>query len=146
MDSITLDYLVLVFLGSCGVLQIAAAHARIHGLLFLPRPAQATALGVVLVVAGLVWFFGPGPRHVPDTAGGLDGNDQGAYFALAAGAAVTFTLLASSVLNRRRLTGARSGGSGLDALRDTTYLGAMSAGVKVAWQQRRRWTRWWSSG
>jgi hypothetical protein len=92
MDSITLDYVVLVFLGACGVLQIAAAHARIHGLLFLRRPAHATALGVVLVVVGLVWFFGPGPRHVPDTAGGLDGNDQGAYFAIAAGAAVAFTL------------------------------------------------------
>lgn len=146
MGSVAQDYVVLVFLSSCGVLQIAAAHARIHGLLFLRRPAQATGLGVVLVVLGLVWFFGSGPRHVPDTAGGLDGNDQGAYFALAAGAAVAFTLVVSSVLNRRRFTGTNPGGPGLDALRDATYLGAMSAGVKVLWRQRRRWTRRWSSG
>ena len=146
MDSLAPDYLVLVFLGSCGVLQIAAAHARIHGILLLRRPVHATVLGVVLVVAGLVWFFGPGPRHLPDTAGGLDGNDQGAYFALAAGTAIAFTLVVSSALNWRRLARSRSGGSGLDALRETTYLEAMSAGVKVLWRQRRRWTRRWSSG
>ena len=138
--------MVLVFLGACGVLQLAAAHARLHGLLLLPRPAHAAVLGAALAAAGLLWFFGPGPRHVPDSAGGLDGNQQGGLFAMATLAALAFTVSATSVLNRRRLSGKPTEAWGLDALRCATYFQAMSTGVTALWRQWRERMRRRPSG
>ncbi|MSQ12713.1 MAG: hypothetical protein EXR47_00935 [Dehalococcoidia bacterium] len=118
------DYFLLCFLSSMGVLQIAAAYGRLHGLLLLRARVPSAALGLLLVLAGFFWFFLPGPRLVSDTDGGLDGNQQSLYFALSAGAALAVTLLLSSLVNRRRFSG-RGVGSGLDALRQATYLQAV---------------------
>lgn len=147
MENLGRDYVILVFLASTGVIQIAATHASLSKLLFLKRPLYAYALGLALVVAGFTWFFWPGPRHVPDTAGGLDGNDQAARFALSALTAVIFTVLATSALNRRSggspspTPDPVSGGCGLEALRDHTYLEALPSGLRSLWEERPPWMR-----
>ena len=146
MEDLGRDYVILVFLASVGVIQLAVAHAGLTKLLFLKRTPYAYALGLTLVIVGFTWFFWPGPRHVPDTAGGLDGNDQAARFALSALAAVLFTVLATSALNRR--TGSSlpppppaGATSSLEALRDQTYLEALPTGLGSLWEERPPWMR-----
>lgn len=131
------DYLLLCFLSSMGVLQIAAAYGQLHGLLLLRARAPSAALGLLLVLAGFLWFFLPGPRLVPDKDGGLDGNQQSLYFALSAGAALAVTLVLSSLVNRRRFSG-RGVGSGLDALRQATYIQAVRGGLAGLFGSRPR--------
>ena len=140
MSELARDYLVLCFLSALGVVQIAAAYARLQGLLLVRRPLLSVVLGLALVLAGFLWFFLPGPRLVPDTSGGLDGNQQSLYFALCAGAAVAATLALSSVVNHRRLR-FQHGATGLDALRDATYLQTMLQTVKRLWKRSPRRTR-----
>lgn len=141
MEDLGRDYVILVFLSSIGVIQIAVAHAGLTKLLFLKRTPYAYALGLALVIAGFTWFFWDGPRHVPDTAGGLDGNDQGARFALSALAAVFFTVLTTSALNRRSKINQTPTLDGLEALRDHTYLGALPTGLRSLWEERPPWMR-----
>ena len=120
-----LDYCLLVFLSALGVVQIAAAANGLVGLLFIRHRTASLLLGAVLVVGAFLWFFLSEPRNIPDTADGLDGNQTAGLFAVAAGAAVMLTLLASSLRNRRL---SRQGPlpAGLDALRETTYLRALA--------------------
>ena len=120
---------------------ILDAHAGITKLLFVKRPASAYALGLTLVVAGFSWFFWDGPRHAPDTAGGLDGNEQGARCALSALAAVFFTVLTTSALNRRPKINRTPTLDGLEALRDHTYLEALPTGLRSLWEERPPWMR-----
>jgi hypothetical protein len=141
-----LDYLIMVFLSSLGVIQVACAYSRLRGLLFLGRPLWSALLGAGLVVAGFAWFFAPGPRLIPDTEGGLDGNSQTGLFAAGAGAAVAATMVVSSILNHRRLPGLRVMVWGLEALRETIYLKALVQGVKELWRRWPEWTRRSSSG
>lgn len=141
----TPDYLILCFLSSLGVLQIAAAHSRLRGLLFFQSPFRSTALGLALVACGFTWFFAPGPRLLPDTAGGLNGNQQALLFSVSAGTAIFSTMLGSSLVNHRRFT-ARVGAGGLEALRETTYLHAIQSKLKELWNYLRKWIRRYYSG
>jgi len=123
--SFILDYCILVFWACCGVLQMAAAHNGIHGLLFLKDRRLSVLLGLALVVGAFAWFFLSGPRNVPDSGPGLNGNEQFGYFFAGFGAALAFTLLVSSLLNRRLGGGRVSLPSGMDALRESNYLRAV---------------------
>jgi len=120
----------MAFLGAMGVLQFAFASNGILGMLFLRRlPRASAALGVAFVLAAFVWFFANGPRNVPDTGAGLDGNDQARWFATAAAAAFAVTALASSAINDRWGAKAPGEGVGLDALRHTTFARALARRV-----------------
>jgi len=141
MEDLGLDYVIFVFLASIGVIQLAVAHAGLTKILFLKRTPYAYALGLTLVVVGFTWFFREGPRHVPDTVGGLDGNDQAARFALSALAAVFFTVMATSALNRRAGDGPPPTLHGLEALRDQTYLESLSTRLRSLWKERPPWMR-----
>jgi hypothetical protein len=141
MEDLGRDYVILVFLSCIGIIQIAVAHAGLTKLLILKRPSYAYALGLALIIAGFTWFFSDGPRHVSDTAGGLDGNDQAARFALSALAAVFFTVLATSALNRSAKNSPPPTLDGLEALREHTYLEALSTGLHSLWKERTPWMR-----
>ncbi|MDE2968989.1 MAG: hypothetical protein OXT51_02655 [Chloroflexota bacterium] len=78
MDDLSRDYVVWIFLAAVGVIQVASAHAGLTKLLFIRAKPWAMALGAVLILAGFVWFFRDGPRHFPDSASGINGNEQGA--------------------------------------------------------------------
>ncbi|MBI4337532.1 MAG: hypothetical protein HY683_06870 [Chloroflexi bacterium] len=134
------DYLLLVFLTSCGVLQVAAAHSRLRGLFLLRSAWSSGVLGASLIVVAFVWFFVPDPRAVSDTAGGLNGNRQAAYFSIGASAALLVTLLLSSLVNWT-LGPPEPSARGLDALRTTTFLRALPVGLRDLWRRVQQWTQ-----
>ena len=78
--SFILDYYLLVLLSASGLFQIAAAYAGLRGLLIFHRRWQAWLLGAALMAGAFVWFFLSQSRNVPDTALGMNGNEQFAYF------------------------------------------------------------------
>ena len=120
------DYLLLTFLSSCGVFQMAAVWNGLNGLLLLPRRGSSFALGVAAWVAAGCWFFLSEPRNVPDTALGLNGNPEFGFFFAGSGLGLAFTLVVSTIVSTLRA--ARSGArrtqipEGLDALREFNYL------------------------
>jgi hypothetical protein len=50
------DYFAMAYLGTLGVLQIAAARSGLSGFWFIPNQAATRALGFALVVAGIAFF------------------------------------------------------------------------------------------
>jgi hypothetical protein len=121
----TLEYTIFVFVGALGTVQLAAAANCLSGMLFYRRSPLACAVGgLVLVMGAFIWFFASAERNQPDTGLGLDGNNQAFWFAMATLAAVGITMAVASTLNHR--WGRRDGlPSGIDALRQTTFLRAL---------------------
>ena len=139
MSEFTVDYFILAFFASIGVIQLAASVGDLDGLLFFKRPLLARAFGLILVVAPIVWFFVSDPRNVNDMDGGLDANTQAKAFFLACLAAVATTLILSSLVNLRMNRGKPSPGDGFDALRQTNYLRALSNSLgywRRAWREQ----------
>ena len=126
----TLDYLVYVFVASLGVLQMVAAYSALRGILFIRSRRLAFLSGLVTTVLAFLWFFISEPRNVPDTDGGLNGNQMSGLFAVGAGMALALTLLLSSIRNRTMGRDSRRTNNGLDALRETNYLNALYGTIK----------------
>ncbi len=124
-----LDYCLLGFLATLGVVQMAAARNGLTGLLFVRHRPTSFLLGMALAVGVFLWFFLSEPRNIADTEGGLDGNQTAGYFTVSAGSAVILTLLVSSLTNRYlRRDGPFA--AGLDALRETTYVRSLARVLK----------------
>ena len=77
------------------------------------------------MVGAFTWFYLSEDRNVPDTAGGLDGNQQFAFFFAGLGSSLAFILLLSSLVNRRLGATDSPPESGLDALKQSNYLRAL---------------------
>ena len=122
--SFIVDYYLLVFLASCGVFQIIAAHNGFRGMLFFRYRPGAFLFGLALLVAAVAWFFLSEPRNVSDNSHGLNGNEQFAYFFGGLGTGLAFTLIVASLRNWGLAPKQAELPSGLDALRETTYLRA----------------------
>ena len=125
-----LDYLVFVFIAALGVLQMVAAYSALRGILFIRSRRLAFLSGLVTTVLAFLWFFISEPRNVPDTDGGLNGNQMSGLFAVGAGMALALTLLLSSIRNRTMGRDSRRTNNGLDALRETNYLNALYGTIK----------------
>jgi hypothetical protein len=134
-----LDYFIFVLLAALGVVQMAAAYNSLRGLLFVRVRPLAFLGGMVATGLAFLWFFMSEPRNIPDTRGGLDGNEMAGLFALAAGSAVILTLLLTSLSNRSMPWAGRLD-PGLDALRQTTYARALVHALKHL-SARGTWTR-----
>ena len=140
LNGFAFEYLLFVFLSTVGAVQFTAARAGLGGLLFLrqwPRATQYLA-GALIAAAYLWFFFWSGPRNVPDTGDGLEGNTQAALFAIGAAAAVAFTFAASSVVNHAWGAGANTAGpgerpppEGLGRLSETTFARAFVARARA---------------
>lgn len=100
MSSFQTDYFILVFIGSLGVIQAAASVGGLRGLLIVKRPAAARAIGAALAIGAMMWFFTE-PRIINDTDGGMNSNQQGLTFFIAAVCAAAVTLAASTLVNIR---------------------------------------------
>ncbi|MBI2935309.1 MAG: hypothetical protein HYY31_00630 [Chloroflexi bacterium] len=146
MSRLAFDYLLLVCLASGGVLQFAAAYGRFCGLFLLPGRLLSATLGFAMVAFGFIWFFLPGPRHIIDSSGGLDGPTQAGLFTGGASLAVLLTLALSSVVNWKRFPASRPESCGLEGLRQATFFRAFLFGVKDLWKHFPGWTRRSSSG
>ena len=127
MSKLALEYTLFIFVTSCGVLQLAAAHSGLRGLSFFKRPQWANLFGAIAVIGAYVWFFTVENRNVP----GLEGSQQLGYFTLGASLAIVFTLVVSSLLRARINPPQTEGGQeqGLNALREMTYFQAIKRAI-----------------
>ncbi|MDE2766169.1 MAG: hypothetical protein OXI25_07065 [Chloroflexota bacterium] len=133
------EYLLFVFLSTLGAVQFTAARAGLSGLLFLRQWPRATQwLAASLILGAYLWFFfWSGPRNVPDTGDGLEGNTQAVLFAIGAAAAVAATFIASSIVNYAWGAAAQADEpgqppppEGLGRLSRTTFARAFAARVR----------------
>ena len=130
-----LDFLTFVFIASLGVLQVVFAHSSLRGLLLLKSRPIAFLLGILLTTAAFLWFFLSEPRNLPDTQGGLDGNQAAGLFSVGAGLALVLTLALSSLRNGSMGKGDHGLLPGLEALQETTYFKALFATLRVLWKR-----------
>jgi hypothetical protein len=133
MSGMGCDFFLMNFVAALGVLQMAASYASLRGILFLRHRALSGILGFLAVVGAFLWFFISEPRNLPDTGGGLSGNEDAWLFCAAGACAILFTLAATSVLNRRMGREYASRRPGLDALEHTTFYRAFLSAVRGLW-------------
>ena len=120
-----LDYFLLVLFAASGLFQIVGVCKGLSGLLLLRHRYGSFLLGLVLLVGSFTWFYLSEDRNVPDTAGGLNGNQQFAYFFAGLAAALASTLAIASLVNRRLGAADLPPEPGLDALKRSNYLRAL---------------------
>jgi hypothetical protein len=138
------DYIQWVFISAFAAFQFVAAKNDLTGVMLvrgLPRPTMIAALALVMLAA--VVYFASEPRNQPDGGLGLDANEQGRWFSIAAAAAIGLTVALTSVINHR--WGARHGWdedsgeappSGVAWLRHTTFARALAARVRFMRRSR----------
>ena len=130
--SYILDYYGLVILASVGVFQAIAAVQGFRGLLFFKYRPSSFLFGLAMIVGSFTWFFISEPRNVSDSAHGLNGNEQFAYFFAGSGPGLAVTLALSSLRNWGMRAGDSALPAGLDALRDISYVRALQrTGLKL---------------
>ena len=143
MFSFAVDYFVMVFVASLGVMQAAASIGGLRGLLVFKNPLIARALGIVVAIAAVTWFFLIEERNINDYEGGLDSNEQGLLFFLAVAASGIFTCIMTSLVNRRMLQGPVDGERvpdvGLGALRDGCWWQAVGHNYRYWFSEGRCW-------
>lgn len=116
MARLVAEYFLFVFVSAVGVFQLAAARARLRGLLFLPRPWQSALLGLLALAAGFSWFFLSGNRNRP----GVEGGQQVFLMPLAALLALIFSYAVASFQHRASPPPPQA--SGLESLRESSLL------------------------
>lgn len=131
--SFMLDYLLFTFLSALGLFQMVAVCSTFRGLLFIRSRPLSLLLGFLVTTVAFLWFFLSEPRNLPDTHGGLDGNETAGLFTLGAGTALVLTLILSSLRNRSMRKNGQEYQEGLEALRETTYLAAIQDVLRNLW-------------
>ena len=123
--SFILDYYLLVAVASCGLFQIVGALHGFQGMTFFNNRSASFLLGLAALAGAFTWFFLSEPRNVPDSALGLNGNEQFAYFFAGSGTGLAITLILASL--RQLRFGEEHGDlpGGLDVLRESTYFRAI---------------------
>ena len=141
------EYLLLVFLSCCGVVQVAAAYGDLKGVLFFGNRLFSFILGVALMSGVMVWFFRSGGRNIPDTNGGIAGASQFFLFVLGAFLALLCTFLVTSLVNSNLRKGPYTDTEdGLTSLRGTTFFQALWNNLGILWKLYRKRTGKYSSG
>ncbi len=140
MFSFAFDYYLMVVIGACGVLQIAASVGRLNALLLFKAPLKARSFGIVLAVIGPALFFATAERNINDYEGGLDGNFQGLFFILGTITALVLTAAATSVVNRGMRAPTQIE-AGIESLKGTTCAGAIANNIRFLSKNWRIWTR-----
>jgi len=117
----SVNYCLLVFIAVLGVLQLAAARNNLRSLLFFPRRRYTVGFAVLSIGFTLTAFFTWNDFNSII----VEGSQQTGSFLLSTAAGVIFTLVFSSILNRRRNGSGNSSKDGLEALRESTYIQAL---------------------
>jgi len=129
------DYFILAFVASVGAIQVAAAWSGLRGMMFLGSRAVSTLGGAGMAVGVLLWYTLSTERNLPDTGGGLSGNQSAWLFSAAASAAIAFSLVGTSLVNWRLGSKGEAYEPGLDALRRTTFLRAIALTLRGVWKR-----------
>lgn len=136
MSQMGLDFFLMNFVGALGVLQISAAYSPLRGMLFIQRRLLSGVLGFLVLIGAFLWFFISEPRNLPDTGGGLSGNEDTWLFCAACTCAILSTLAISSIINRKKHEENPSYPSGLEALREATFYRVFAEAVRKLWAMR----------
>ena len=128
------DYLIMVFVSSCGVLQIIASCNKRKGMMIIPVKSLSFLVGIILITSALIWFFLSSPRNIADTSGGINGNMQTILFIMGAGAALVLTLLVTSITNHSLETPKQQGWTGLDILKTRSFYRATKDSINRLWK------------
>lgn len=123
MGWLEIQYFLLVFVASCGVLQGVFTYRRVAGLQFFCSSALGYAFAAIAFVGAFVWFFSGGDRN---TLPVLEGSQQTGMFIAGSVAAILFTFSLSSLINRGRIVGRASPEdteTGLGDLKRMTWVG-----------------------
>ena len=143
MFSFAVDYFIVVFVASLGVMQTAASIGGLRGLLVFKNPLVARPLGIAIAIAAIIWFFMVAERNINDYEGGLDSNQQGLLFFLAVAASGVLTFILTSPLNarmRRRMgNGERAPDAGLGAMRHGNWFQALAHNYRYWFSEARCW-------
>jgi hypothetical protein len=125
--SLSLDYILFIFIASLGVLQLSASLRGFSRLMLFRTKPLSYMFAAVCILGSFGWFFGWDDRlDEKIMMTGLEGGQQFFYFALSFFLALVFTLLLSS-LRWRRLAPSDKDEEGLEALTYKTYLQAMQS-------------------
>jgi NADH:ubiquinone oxidoreductase subunit 2 (subunit N) len=122
MPRLALEYFWLAFIAAVGVLQVVAAYNGLRGVSFFSRKAYGYLFAAFTVGPALALFF---TWNLRNPTGIIEGREQFGFFILALAASIGFTLVASSLLNNRRLRGNYARHDGLEALREMTFFQAL---------------------
>lgn len=126
MFSLAIDYVFLVTVATCGVIQLAAAWSGLGGLLIVRHTWASYALGTVLIVGAWAWFVAIGDPAKPGDLAKIEGAEQFGLFLVGAAVGTLLTAIASSLTQwRAPMRSDRSlepSPEGLDALRDDVWL------------------------
>ena len=153
MFTFAVDYFIMVFVASLGVMQTAASIGGLRGLLVFKNPLVARPLGIAIAIAAIVWFFMVAERNINDYEGGLDSNQQGLLFFLAVAASGVFTCVFTSLLNWRivdsrlrgndrkcrGMAGSVRQDAGLGALRHSNWFQALAHNYRYWFSEARCW-------
>lgn len=115
-----LNYLLLIFGSSFGVLQIAAARAGLKGLSFFRKRILNYLSGFFFLTVTYIWFFSQANLNMRHAE--VEGSQQLGLFLLGAFCAIIFTFLVSSMLHHRGAEVDNPASEGLEALRELTLL------------------------
>ncbi len=122
MPRLALEYFCLAFVAIVGVFQVVAAYNELRGVSFFSRKIYGYLFAAFTVVPALAGFF---TWNLRNPTGIIEGWEQFGFFMLALTAALSFTLVASSLLKNRRLRGNYAQHDGLEALRKVTFFQAL---------------------
>jgi hypothetical protein len=146
MPAFIADYFSLAVLGTIGAIQVAATFSKLDGLLFIRHYTIARLIGLAIVVSAFVWFFSTGDRNLNDHEGGMDSNGQALYFFLGAAVGTLATLAVSSIINFRMKHDDLDPRAGLDALKHTNHLQAVTESIAHWSKNWRSWMKRYFSG
>jgi hypothetical protein len=116
--ALPLKYSALIFVAVIGVLQAAAAHNNLRGMLFFRRILHAYIFAGITIVVPLGMFF---TWNYMFAVGYVAGSQQAGLFFFSSAAAIVFTLIVSSLVNFRLKPERPTPLTGLDALKEDTF-------------------------
>jgi len=117
-----LKYCLAVFVAASGVVQLAAEHNKLNGVLFFRNKIWTYLFACVTVIPSLYYFFSWNERNA---TGVVEGAQQAGLFVVSLAAAILVTLLLSSLLNYRRFPDKKDPGTGIEALKSATLIQAL---------------------
>jgi energy-coupling factor transporter transmembrane protein EcfT len=123
MSNIVSGYFLLVFLSSIGVLQIAAAYAKLEGLFFFKRAFVGYIFGVLLIGGTFTWFFTVHSYNMPTV---VEGWQQFGLFLAGIVAAFLLTATISSLIKLRAFPHREADEGGIEELKGCTYFQALA--------------------
>jgi len=119
--SYAIDYFLMIFFSSIGIIQLAAISAKLTGIILIPYLTLAKSIATLLVILPIIWFFAKTNRNINDYAGGLDANDQAVLFLAGAILATIATLSISSMVNKNLFDKNHTLPIKLHSLKNSTY-------------------------